>query len=119
MIPEEALAKLAPHRTHESNWFKTLLCRFGLHRWYYPDFGALMPAQRVGIEKEDVLPDVHPRAPAAAGEKGSQRSPLDERKEIGKAGAGGGSALRLCTRGAQTWTWDSLGRPAVPNKSWG
>jgi hypothetical protein len=52
MIPEEVLAKLSklsPHRTHESNWLKTLLCRFGLHRWYYPDLDALMPAQRIGF----------------------------------------------------------------------
>ncbi len=33
---EEALARLSPHRTHESNWFKALLCALGLHRWYRP-----------------------------------------------------------------------------------
>lgn len=43
------MAKLSPHRTHESNWLKSLLCRFGFHRWYYPDLGALMPAQRIGF----------------------------------------------------------------------
>ena len=40
MIPEEVLAKMSPHRTHESNWLKTLLCRFGLHRCYYSDLDA-------------------------------------------------------------------------------
>jgi hypothetical protein len=49
MIPEEVLAKLSPHRTHESNWLKGLLCRFGLHRWYYPDLHALVPAPRIGF----------------------------------------------------------------------
>jgi len=28
------LAKLWPHRTHESNWLRDVACRFGLHRWY-------------------------------------------------------------------------------------
>jgi len=35
--PEAALARLSPHRTHESNWFKFLLCAVGLHRWYAPN----------------------------------------------------------------------------------
>src|SRR5208282_2911064 len=54
------------------------------------------------MEKEGVLPDVHPRSPAAADQKGSQGHRLDERKGVGEAGAGGGSALRLCTLGAQS-----------------
>ncbi len=33
---------------------------------------------------------------------GSQGHRLDERKGVGEAGAGGGSALRLCTLGAQS-----------------
>ena len=39
---EEGLARLSPHRTHESNWFKALLCAVGLHRWYCPSlkFGS-------------------------------------------------------------------------------
>jgi hypothetical protein len=41
MTPEEVLAKLSPHRTHESNWVKTALCTFGLHRWYHPKLDAL------------------------------------------------------------------------------
>jgi len=48
-IQEQLLAKLSPHRTHESNWVKTLLCRFGMHRWYYPDLDALIPGQRIGF----------------------------------------------------------------------
>jgi len=33
----DALARLSPHRTHESNWLKALLCALGLHRWYSPE----------------------------------------------------------------------------------
>jgi hypothetical protein len=36
-MPQEetsSLAKLWPHRTHESNWLKQALCALGLHRWY-------------------------------------------------------------------------------------
>jgi len=40
---EEALARLSPHRTHESNWFKALLCAVGLHRWYCPNLTDLVP----------------------------------------------------------------------------
>jgi hypothetical protein len=36
-------------------------------------------------------PDVHPRAPAAAGEEGTEGNRLDEREGVGKASAGGGS----------------------------
>jgi hypothetical protein len=28
------LARLWPHRAHESNWFNGLLCACGLHRWH-------------------------------------------------------------------------------------
>ncbi|HEX4311952.1 MAG TPA: hypothetical protein VHZ25_18120 [Acidobacteriaceae bacterium] len=28
-----SLAKLWPHREHESNALKSMLCRAGLHRW--------------------------------------------------------------------------------------
>src|SRR5215467_7057090 len=40
---EEALARLFPHRTHESNWFKGLLCVVGLDRWYSPNLADLVP----------------------------------------------------------------------------
>ena len=39
-LPPELIAKLSPHRTHESNWFKGLLCNFGLDRWYRLNLGA-------------------------------------------------------------------------------
>lgn len=29
----QSLAKLWPHRTHESSWLKQTLCALGLHRW--------------------------------------------------------------------------------------
>lgn len=30
----KSLERLWPNRTHESNWFKALLCALGLHRRY-------------------------------------------------------------------------------------
>lgn len=44
-----ALAKLAPNRVHESNWFKNLLCELGCHRWYCPDLGGSTPAGEVSL----------------------------------------------------------------------
>ncbi len=38
-----SLAKLWPHREHEANALKSLLCRFGLHRWRKLDLEALVP----------------------------------------------------------------------------
>jgi hypothetical protein len=35
--PEEMkprLMKLWPHRTHESNWLRAVICRLGWHAWY-------------------------------------------------------------------------------------
>ena len=50
MLSEEALARLAPNRTHESNWIKSLFCRFGLHRWYYPNLAGLgLREERIGL----------------------------------------------------------------------
>jgi hypothetical protein len=43
----ESLASLSPHRLHESNWFKNLLCRFGLHRWYLVQWEGLVAARAV------------------------------------------------------------------------
>ena len=40
---QEALERLSPHRTHESSWFKALLCAVGLHRWYCPNLTDLLP----------------------------------------------------------------------------
>jgi len=41
-VAEEALARLSPHRTHESNWFKALLCALGFDRWYHPELAGLV-----------------------------------------------------------------------------
>lgn len=35
------LTRLSPHRVHESNWLKSLLCKLGFHRWFYPQLGHL------------------------------------------------------------------------------
>jgi hypothetical protein len=42
-----SLAKLWPHREHESNAIKGLLCRCGLHRWRTLDLGELVPGRDV------------------------------------------------------------------------
>jgi hypothetical protein len=44
---EDALARLSPHRTHESNWFQAMLCAFGFHRWYCPNLTDLVPQQGI------------------------------------------------------------------------
>jgi hypothetical protein len=47
MLPNEqeiaarSLAKLWPHRLHESNYLKNLCCYLGLHRWSRLDLSAL------------------------------------------------------------------------------
>ena len=47
---DRAMAALRlPHRTHESNWFKSLLCNFGLHRWYRLNLGIAIPAGEVSL----------------------------------------------------------------------
>jgi hypothetical protein len=49
-LPDSALAaslaKLWPHRLHESNCFKNLLCYLGLHRWAQLNLDRLLPDQR-------------------------------------------------------------------------
>jgi len=45
----ELLAKLAPHRAHESSWLKSLLCKLGFHRWYYLKLDASTSPQIVGL----------------------------------------------------------------------
>jgi len=42
-----SLAKLWPHREHESNCIKNLFCRFGLHRWRQLDLKELVPHREV------------------------------------------------------------------------
>ena len=41
------VAKLWPHRDHESNTAMHLLCRFGLHRWKRLDFATLVPGKNI------------------------------------------------------------------------
>ncbi len=43
----KSLAKLWPHRTHESNCLKSLLCNLGLHRWAQLDLAGLCPDKEV------------------------------------------------------------------------
>jgi hypothetical protein len=42
-----SLAKLWPHREHESNCFKNLFCVFGLHRWLQLNLGSLAQGKKV------------------------------------------------------------------------
>src|SRR5215471_2086030 len=65
---------------------------------YMMTFGPKLPR----IETEGVLPDVHPRASATAGEKGTEAGAMDEGTGASKAGAKGRAALRLCNLVAQS-----------------
>ena len=42
-----SLARLWPHRGHESNAVKNLFCSVGLHRWRELDLSALYPGKEV------------------------------------------------------------------------
>jgi hypothetical protein len=42
-----SLAKLWPHREHESNAIKNLFCSAGLHRWRQLDLSELYPGKEV------------------------------------------------------------------------
>lgn len=42
----KSLAKLWPHRWHESNWLKNLFCQFGLHSWRQLYLDELLPERR-------------------------------------------------------------------------
>jgi hypothetical protein len=42
-----SLAKLWPHREHESNAIKNLCCGLGLHRWRQLDLSELHPEKEV------------------------------------------------------------------------
>jgi hypothetical protein len=42
-----SLARLWPHREHESNAVKNLFCLAGLHRWRQLDLNELYPAKEV------------------------------------------------------------------------
>src|SRR5260370_14450576 len=54
------------------------------------------------MEEEGVLPDVHPRAPAGAGEAWAKGSGLDEGAGVGEARAERRATLRLCNLVAQS-----------------
>jgi hypothetical protein len=41
------IAKLWPHREHESNGALGLLCRIGLHRWRRLDLATLVPGKNI------------------------------------------------------------------------
>jgi hypothetical protein len=42
-----SLAKLWPHREHESNSLKNLSCSLGLHRWRQLDLSELHPEKEI------------------------------------------------------------------------
>lgn len=42
-----SLARLWPHREHESNAVKNLFCRCGVHRWRQLDLKELVPNKAV------------------------------------------------------------------------
>jgi len=42
-----SLARLWPHRMHESSAMKNLLCRLGLHRWAQLDLSHHAPGREV------------------------------------------------------------------------
>jgi hypothetical protein len=42
-----SLARLWPHRLHESSVWKNLLCRLGLHRWAQLDLSHQAPGREV------------------------------------------------------------------------
>ena len=43
----QSLAKLWPHRWHESNCLLNILCYFGLHRWRKLDLSTFVPEREV------------------------------------------------------------------------
>lgn len=43
----QSLAKLWPHRVHESNWLKNLFCRMHLHRWARLELRELAPGRKI------------------------------------------------------------------------
>lgn len=46
-LTAESFASLSPHRLHESNWLKNLLCSLGLHRGYLVQWDGSVPAKAV------------------------------------------------------------------------
>jgi hypothetical protein len=41
------VAKLWPHRRHESSWVKALFCVLGCHRWRSLDLVKLVPGKKI------------------------------------------------------------------------
>ncbi len=41
-----SLARIWPHRLHESNWLKNVFCYFGWHSWRQLYLDGLLPARR-------------------------------------------------------------------------
>ena len=55
-----------------------------------------------GIAEKGILPDVDPRTPTAAGEKGTEGAWMGEGDRTSQAGKAGQAALRLCNLVAQS-----------------
>ncbi len=49
-IAAKSLAKLWPHRQHESNYVKNLLCSLGMHRWTRLELGGLIPEKEKSVQ---------------------------------------------------------------------
>ena len=49
-IAAESLAKPWPHRQHESNYFKSLFCYLGMHRWTRLDLGSLSAEDEKSVQ---------------------------------------------------------------------
>lgn len=41
------VAKLWPHRQHESSWLKGLFCTLGVHRWRSLNLTELVPGKKI------------------------------------------------------------------------
>ncbi len=49
-IAAKSLARLWPHRQHESNYFKSLFCYLGMHRWTRLELGGLIPKEEKSVQ---------------------------------------------------------------------
>jgi hypothetical protein len=43
------VAKLSPHRKHESSWFKDVSCRLGIHGWYQLNLNVSFPVRKISL----------------------------------------------------------------------
>ena len=48
-IAAKSLARLWPHRLHESNYLKNLFCYLGMHRWARLELGSLIPEEEKSV----------------------------------------------------------------------